>query len=192
MSKYSFFVTDWQFDTGLCPIPCKVNHFLQDIVHIFHILNFILTFLSDGWAIVTRNIIQLQEGQILDQCSLVGNESLLLTAVRHILQQTHPLCGPSHLFKFNLVFKTLKNIFKLFQSLGFLVSFYFIFLFICGNYILLNVFLAIAVDNLSDPESAEEDTLDANGTVPKQPEAEMTRRFSCRVRFSKILHTFWT
>ena len=51
------------------------------------------------------------------------------------------------------------------------------------------MFLAIAVDNLSDPESAEEDTLDANGTVPKQPEAEMTRRFSCRVRFSKILHT---
>ena len=42
----------------------------------------------------------------------------------------------------------------------------------------MNVFLAIAVDNLSDPESAEEDTLDANGTVPKQPEAEMTRRFS--------------
>ena len=38
-----------------------------------------------------------------------------------------------------------------------LVSIYFIFLFICGNYILLNVFLAIAVDNLSDPESAEED-----------------------------------
>ena len=44
------------------------------------------------------------------------------------------------------------------QSFGFLVCFYFIFLFICGNYILLNVFLAIAVDNLSDPESAEEDT----------------------------------
>ena len=99
-----------------------------------------------------------------------------------------PLCGPSHLFKFNLVFKTLKNIFKLFQSLGFLVSFYFIFLFICGNYILLNVFLAIAVDNLSDPESAEEDTLDANGTVPKQPEAEMRWRFSCRVF---ILQSFY-
>ena len=39
------------------------------------------------------------------------------------------------------------------QSFGSLVSFYFIFLFICGNYILLNVFLAIAVDNLSDPET---------------------------------------
>ena len=34
-----------------------------------------------------------------------------------------------------------------------LVCFYFIVLFICGNYILLNVFLAIAVDNLADAES---------------------------------------
>lgn len=33
------------------------------------------------------------------------------------------------------------------------VCFYFIILFICGNYILLNVFLAIAVDNLADAES---------------------------------------
>ena len=54
-----------------------------------------------------------------------------------------------------------------FQSFGFLVCFYFIFLFICGNYILLNVFLAIAVDNLSDPESAEEETDLANGSVTK-------------------------
>uniref|UniRef100_UPI00358DF37F voltage-dependent L-type calcium channel subunit alpha-1D-like n=1 Tax=Myxine glutinosa TaxID=7769 RepID=UPI00358DF37F len=36
---------------------------------------------------------------------------------------------------------------------GILVCFYFIFLFICGNYVLLNVFLAIAVDNLADAES---------------------------------------
>lgn len=36
---------------------------------------------------------------------------------------------------------------------GALLSFYFIILFICGNYILLNVFLAIAVDNLADAES---------------------------------------
>lgn len=35
---------------------------------------------------------------------------------------------------------------------GMLVCFYFIILFICGNYILLNVFLAIAVDNLADAE----------------------------------------
>ena len=58
----------------------------------------------------------------------------------------------------------------MFQSFGLLVSIYFIFLFICGNYILLNVFLAIAVDNLSDPESAEEESTEAaNGPVPKQP-----------------------
>ncbi|TMS39072.1 hypothetical protein L596_005655 [Steinernema carpocapsae] len=38
-------------------------------------------------------------------------------------------------------------------TLGVLVSVYFIVLFICGNYILLNVFLAIAVDNLADADS---------------------------------------
>ncbi|XP_049714057.1 voltage-dependent L-type calcium channel subunit alpha-1S [Elephas maximus indicus] len=36
---------------------------------------------------------------------------------------------------------------------GMLVSIYFIILFVCGNYILLNVFLAIAVDNLAEAES---------------------------------------
>lgn len=36
---------------------------------------------------------------------------------------------------------------------GAIASIYFIILFICGNYILLNVFLAIAVDNLADAES---------------------------------------
>nr|CAH7712634.1 unnamed protein product [Callosobruchus chinensis] len=39
------------------------------------------------------------------------------------------------------------------QSFGVLSCIYFIILFICGNYILLNVFLAIAVDNLADAES---------------------------------------
>uniref|UniRef100_A0A672KUV7 Voltage-dependent L-type calcium channel subunit alpha n=1 Tax=Sinocyclocheilus grahami TaxID=75366 RepID=A0A672KUV7_SINGR len=39
------------------------------------------------------------------------------------------------------------------SSSGMLVCIYFIILFICGNYILLNVFLAIAVDNLADAES---------------------------------------
>ncbi|CAH1153243.1 unnamed protein product [Phaedon cochleariae] len=39
------------------------------------------------------------------------------------------------------------------QSIGVLSCIYFIILFICGNYILLNVFLAIAVDNLADAES---------------------------------------
>jgi voltage-dependent calcium channel L type alpha-1D len=38
-------------------------------------------------------------------------------------------------------------------SWGIVTSVYFIVLFICGNYILLNVFLAIAVDNLADAES---------------------------------------
>uniref|UniRef100_A0A7E4W8C3 Voltage-dependent L-type calcium channel subunit alpha n=1 Tax=Panagrellus redivivus TaxID=6233 RepID=A0A7E4W8C3_PANRE len=38
-------------------------------------------------------------------------------------------------------------------TIGVLVSIYFIVLFICGNYILLNVFLAIAVDNLADADS---------------------------------------
>ncbi|KAJ8707324.1 hypothetical protein PYW08_010576 [Mythimna loreyi] len=38
-------------------------------------------------------------------------------------------------------------------TLGILACIYFIILFICGNYILLNVFLAIAVDNLADAES---------------------------------------
>lgn len=39
------------------------------------------------------------------------------------------------------------------ESIGKFVIAYFIILFICGNYILLNVFLAIAVDNLADAES---------------------------------------
>jgi voltage-dependent calcium channel L type alpha-1D len=38
-------------------------------------------------------------------------------------------------------------------TVGMVVSIYFIVLFICGNYILLNVFLAIAVDNLADADS---------------------------------------
>lgn len=39
---------------------------------------------------------------------------------------------------------------------GAVASIYFIILFICGNYILLNVFLAIAVDNLADADSLTE------------------------------------
>ena len=42
------------------------------------------------------------------------------------------------------------------KGVGFVMSLYFIILFICGNYILLNVFLAIAVDNLADADSEEE------------------------------------
>nr|XP_021335259.1 voltage-dependent L-type calcium channel subunit alpha-1D isoform X9 [Danio rerio] len=43
------------------------------------------------------------------------------------------------------------------SSSGMIVCIYFIILFICGNYILLNVFLAIAVDNLADAESLNTD-----------------------------------
>ncbi|ODM95155.1 Voltage-dependent calcium channel type D subunit alpha-1 [Orchesella cincta] len=39
------------------------------------------------------------------------------------------------------------------SSVGVIACIYFIILFICGNYILLNVFLAIAVDNLADADS---------------------------------------
>ncbi|XP_072308444.1 calcium channel, voltage-dependent, L type, alpha 1D subunit, a isoform X4 [Eucyclogobius newberryi] len=49
------------------------------------------------------------------------------------------------------------------SSSGMIVCFYFIILFICGNYILLNVFLAIAVDNLADAESLNTDDSDKKG-----------------------------
>ena len=43
------------------------------------------------------------------------------------------------------------------KSIGLISSSYFIILFICGNYILLNVFLAIAVDNLADADALDDD-----------------------------------
>ncbi|XP_059091600.1 muscle calcium channel subunit alpha-1-like isoform X4 [Tigriopus californicus] len=46
------------------------------------------------------------------------------------------------------------------KSIGILSSLYFIILFICGNYILLNVFLAIAVDNLADADALEDEEKD--------------------------------
>ncbi|XP_022602399.1 voltage-dependent L-type calcium channel subunit alpha-1D-like [Seriola dumerili] len=51
------------------------------------------------------------------------------------------------------------------SSSGMIVCFYFIILFICGNYILLNVFLAIAVDNLADAESLNTDEGDKKDTL---------------------------
>ncbi|KAM3173934.1 hypothetical protein ACTXT7_011589 [Hymenolepis weldensis] len=42
------------------------------------------------------------------------------------------------------------------QPFGSLVCLYYVVLFICGNYILLNVFLAIAVDNLADTGQSKE------------------------------------
>ncbi|VDO89281.1 unnamed protein product [Schistosoma mattheei] len=70
------------------------------------------------------------------------------------------------------------------------VVIYFIFLFICGNCILLNVFLAIAVDNLNEDEDEEEEgngdalkrqndtpelteTVEQNAPPPEQRENEL-------------------
>ncbi|XP_078728531.1 voltage-dependent L-type calcium channel subunit alpha-1D-like isoform X8 [Lampetra fluviatilis] len=58
------------------------------------------------------------------------------------------------------------------SSTGMLVCIYFIILFICGNYILLNVFLAIAVDNLADAESLN--------TAQKEDEEEKEKKKSAR------------
>lgn len=52
------------------------------------------------------------------------------------------------------------------SSLGLASSLYFIVLFICGNYILLNVFLAIAVDNLADADALD----DEGGKEEGEPE----------------------
>ena len=53
-------------------------------------------------------------------------------------------------------------------------SLYFIVLFICGNYILLNVFLAIAVDNLAGGEEEEVEKVD-NEEAQKEIENIMAR-----------------
>ncbi|CAC5406313.1 CACNA1D [Mytilus coruscus] len=58
------------------------------------------------------------------------------------------------------------------NDIGFLVCFYFVILFICGNYILLNVFLAIAVDNLADAQSLTE--------IEEEQEEEKERMRSIR------------
>uniref|UniRef100_A0A8C8HES8 Voltage-dependent L-type calcium channel subunit alpha n=1 Tax=Oncorhynchus tshawytscha TaxID=74940 RepID=A0A8C8HES8_ONCTS len=74
------------------------------------------------------------------------------------------------------------------SSSGMIVSFYFIILFICGNYILLNVFLAIAVDNLADAES-----LNAPGDKKdeKKEEVELHPKTYCGSgSFSIIVYNF--
>ncbi|KAM8915325.1 calcium channel, voltage-dependent, L type, alpha 1D subunit, a isoform 2-T2 [Spinachia spinachia] len=58
------------------------------------------------------------------------------------------------------------------SSSGMIVCFYFIILFICGNYILLNVFLAIAVDNLADAESLNTDEGDKKGDKKEEGKDE--------------------
>jgi voltage-dependent calcium channel L type alpha-1C len=60
------------------------------------------------------------------------------------------------------------------------VSVYFIILFVFGNYILLNVFLAIAVDNLADAESLT--------TAKKENEEEKKRKKT--LRFQNIKRVF--
>ncbi|CAH8510317.1 unnamed protein product [Heterobilharzia americana] len=49
------------------------------------------------------------------------------------------------------------------SRVGIMVCLYYVILFICGNYILLNVFLAIAVDNLADTGQMEEKKDETNG-----------------------------
>ena len=63
--------------------------------------------------------------------------------------------GPQNVWTYISFSHTFQN-----QGWGQIVCIYFIILFICGNYILLNVFLAIAVDNLSDPESADSEPVE--------------------------------
>ncbi|KAF5296914.1 hypothetical protein FQA39_LY12271 [Lamprigera yunnana] len=64
------------------------------------------------------------------------------------------------------------------KTIGALACIYFIILFICGNYILLNVFLAIAVDNLADAESLtaiekeEEEEAEKNKSKSPTPDQE--------------------
>ncbi|XP_075886257.1 voltage-dependent L-type calcium channel subunit alpha-1C [Nelusetta ayraudi] len=63
---------------------------------------------------------------------------------------------------------------------GMLVCIYFIILFICGNYILLNVFLAIAVDNLADAESLT--------SAQKEEEEEKERKKLARLSSPEKRH----
>merc|ERR550532_1788606 len=52
------------------------------------------------------------------------------------------------------------------KSIGLLSAVYFIILFVCGNYILLNVFLAIAVDNLGTGDEEEPEKEGEGGEAP--------------------------
>ena len=73
-------------------------------------------------------------------------------------------------------------------------SLYFIVLFICGNYILLNVFLAIAVDNLAGGEEEEVEKVD-NEQAQKEIENIMARSvnshnspiYEYQEQYSKVL-----
>uniref|UniRef100_A0A7N9AXJ4 Voltage-dependent L-type calcium channel subunit alpha n=1 Tax=Mastacembelus armatus TaxID=205130 RepID=A0A7N9AXJ4_9TELE len=61
---------------------------------------------------------------------------------------------------------------------GILVAIYFIVLYVCGNYILLNVFLAIAVDNLAEAESltsAQKEKAEEKSKMPDKTDEERER-----------------
>ena len=60
------------------------------------------------------------------------------------------------------------------NTTGLIAAFYYIVLFVCGNYILLNVFLAIAVDNLADAESLN--------VAQKEEEEEKKRKKIIRLK----------
>ncbi|XP_065316255.1 muscle calcium channel subunit alpha-1-like isoform X4 [Gordionus sp. m RMFG-2023] len=62
-------------------------------------------------------------------------------------------------------------------SIGVIVCFYFIILFIFGNYVLLNVFLAIAVDNLADAESLTEIEKEEDHIVKRKKSREKSTTF---------------
>uniref|UniRef100_A0A8C5JP89 Voltage-dependent L-type calcium channel subunit alpha n=1 Tax=Junco hyemalis TaxID=40217 RepID=A0A8C5JP89_JUNHY len=66
---------------------------------------------------------------------------------------------------------------------GMLVCIYFIILFVCGNYILLNVFLAIAVDNLAEAESL---TLAQKAKAEERKRRKMSRWAEMLLVASKI------
>ena len=58
------------------------------------------------------------------------------------------------------------------KTYGMLFSLYFVILFIAGNYILLNVFLAIAVDNLADSDPDDDGGKEEEGEEPPEEEEE--------------------
>uniref|UniRef100_A0A8C2BLM7 Voltage-dependent L-type calcium channel subunit alpha n=1 Tax=Cyprinus carpio TaxID=7962 RepID=A0A8C2BLM7_CYPCA len=76
------------------------------------------------------------------------------------------------------------------SSSGMIVCIYFIILFICGNYILLNVFLAIAVDNLADAESLNTDSDDkkkGDEIDENEDDAKVTSFFCACILYASVL-----
>ncbi|KAJ3602703.1 hypothetical protein NHX12_030452 [Muraenolepis orangiensis] len=77
------------------------------------------------------------------------------------------------------------------SSSGMIVCIYFIILFICGNYILLNVFLAIAVDNLADAESLNTDSGVKKGDIKdddKEEKLVKKEKITIRVGCHKLIN----